>query len=867
MQKSTQSQQKSAIPSPVAVWGRLLLHWVVLLVLVLVSHSYLEYRLVQREIQSWETEVSDRLSTIRYQLESTLSNTLSLINGVAAFIASDPNFTDNQFQLYAETVVEREPTLLSLVAAPGLIVRHLYPLAGNEAVLGLDYLQDPEQRDSVLQAVEQREMVVDGPVPLVQGGNGFVGRVPVLVDIEGGEALVWGIVASAIRIDAVYEAAGLSDIGDLAQLAIRDAATDEIFYGVESVFEDPMAIVMPVSTANRSWEFAAVPAGPIRVGGSVLMLRMSSAAVFFGLAFLLFLRHRQEHQNARLRKIIFSNEQFLRAVEQVSHVGGWRWNGKVFTDLSAYAREILCLPSNYKKVSMSEFTGSFNASSRQALADYIEIAFLNREKLDCEIEVQRSDGDSLWLHIKAAIDQSHQQSPELIGAIQNITQQKKADQIIEFQANYDQLTRLPNRALFLDRLQHALLHAKRDGSRIAVLFFDLDNFKSVNDNLGHDAGDDLLIETGQRIQACMRTSDTVARHSGDEFVALLSDVGSAAVVSRIADDIVAAMRQPFVLDGRSVYCSVSVGIAFSPDDGSDEDTLVIKADQAMYEVKKSGRNGWQFYTRAMQKESEEKHQLFNDLVVAISQNELQVYYQPVVRASDGQVVSCEALVRWPQSESGQLISTDLFISVAEERGLVNRIDLFVLRNSLAFIERMNNELETEVHLSVNVSPRLLHLRDEDAKAWLDTLRQRNEVDLTIEITERVLVEDSDDTHEVLQELDLAGIRIAIDDFGTGYSGLSYFSRFPVSVVKIDRSFIHGLNTSETETTLVETILLLANKLGVQVIAEGVETESQAAFLRANHCDMLQGYHIAPPMPEKEFLAFVKRNKTSVVENH
>ena len=609
-----------------------------------------------------------------------------------------------------------------------------------------------------------------------------------------------------------------------------------------------------------------MPANEVHNGASIFILRISSIAVFLGLAFLLFLRHRQDIQNAGLRKIIFSNEQFLRAVEQVSKVGGWRWNGRVFTDLSVHARKILDIPAIQTSVTMSEFTNSLTPSSRQAISDYIEIAFLNREKLDCEIEVYRNTGEPMWLQIKAAIDHSDQQSPELIGAIQDITQQKKADQIIEFQANYDQLTRLPNRALFLDRLRLALLQAQRSNKRIAVLFFDLDNFKSVNDNLGHDAGDELLIESGQRIQACMRTTDTVARHSGDEFVAMLTDVASAAVVSRIADDIVAAMRQPFLLDGRSVHCSISVGIAFSPDDGSDVDTLVIKADQAMYEVKKSGRNGWQFYTKAMQKESEEKHQLFNDLVVAIGKNELQVYYQPVVRASDGEVVSCEALVRWPHSD-GKLISTDQFISVAEERGLVNRIDLFVLRNSLAFIEQMNRELDTQIHLSVNVSPRLLHLRDEDAKAWLDTLRQRNEVDLTIEITERVLVEDSDDTHQVLHELDLAGISIAIDDFGTGYSGLSYFSRFPVSVVKIDRSFVQGLTTSETETTLVETILLLANKLGVKVIAEGVEKESQAAFLRANHCDMLQGYYIAPPMPEKDFLDFVKRNKTSMAESH
>lgn len=865
MRNASRSQQGGASSSQIGLWGKLLWHWVLLLVLVAAFHSYLESRLKEREQEAWQSEIRDRISIIRYQLESTLSNTLSLINGLAAYIASDTIFTEEEFQRYAELVVSREPTLLSLVAAPDLVVRHLYPLAGNEEVLGLDYLQTPGQRDSVLRAVEQREMVVDGPVELVQGGVGFIGRVPVLLEDDAGEVNVWGIVASAIRIESVYEAAGLEDLEGVV-LAIRDLESNETFFGSDAVFSDPMAIVMPVSAGNRRWEFGAMPANEVHSGTSVFILRISSIAVFLGLAFLLFLRHRQDIQNAGLRKIIFSNEQFLRAVEQVSKVGGWRWNGRVFTDLSVHARKILDIPAIQTSVTMSEFTNSLTPSSRQAISDYIEIAFLNREKLDCEIEVYRNTGEPMWLQIKAAIDHSDQQSPELIGAIQDITQQKKADQIIEFQANYDQLTRLPNRALFLDRLRLALLQAQRSNKRIAVLFFDLDNFKSVNDNLGHDAGDELLIESGQRIQACMRTTDTVARHSGDEFVAMLTDVASAAVVSRIADDIVAAMRQPFLLDGRSVHCSISVGIAFSPDDGSDVDTLVIKADQAMYEVKKSGRNGWQFYTKAMQKESEEKHQLFNDLVVAIGKNELQVYYQPVVRASDGAVVSCEALVRWPHSD-GKLISTDQFISVAEERGLVNRIDLFVLRNSLAFIEQMNRELDTQIHLSVNVSPRLLHLRDEDAKAWLDTLRQRNEVDLTIEITERVLVEDSDDTHQVLHELDLAGISIAIDDFGTGYSGLSYFSRFPVSVVKIDRSFVQGLTTSETETTLVETILLLANKLGVKVIAEGVEKESQAAFLRANHCDMLQGYYIAPPMPEKDFLDFVKRNKTSMAESH
>jgi diguanylate cyclase (GGDEF)-like protein len=443
----------------------------------------------------------------------------------------------------------------------------------------------------------------------------------------------------------------------------------------------------------------------------------------------------------------------------------------------------------------------------------------------------------------------------LIGAIQDITQQKKVDQLIEYQANYDSLTGLPNRGLFQDRLHTALLHAQRRSTRIAVLFVDLDNFKSVNDNLGHDAGDELLVESAQRIQSSIRSVDTVARYSGDEFVALLVDVLAASVVSRIADDIVATMRHPFVLAGRQVYCSVSICVAFYPEDGESVDTLVIKADQAMYEVKKAGRNSWQFYTTAMQLESEQKHHLYNELVMALDQGLLTVFYQPIVDAASGRVTSCEALVRWPLEEGGW-IGPDIFIPVAEERGLINRIDLFVLQSSLRFLNELNASLETPVALSVNVSPRVLHLRDDDAQEWLRTLERERQVQVTIEITERVLVEDSNSTHKVLDQLHQAGVQIAIDDFGTGYSGLSYFSRFPVSSVKIDRSFVQDLGVKSTETTLVETILLLASKLDIKVVAEGVETDKQAEFLRTNHCDYLQGYYISRPLPEQDFRDFV-----------
>ncbi|TFH74901.1 GGDEF domain-containing protein [Gammaproteobacteria bacterium LSUCC0112] len=296
-------------------------------------------------------------------------------------------------------------------------------------------------------------------------------------------------------------------------------------------------------------------------------------------------------------------------------------------------------------------------------------------------------------------------------------------------------------------------------------------------------------------------------------------------------------------------------MSFYPDDGDNPDMLLIKADQAMYEVKKSGRNACQFYTAAMQMESEHKHVLYNELVSAINNEQLMVYFQPVVDAVSGMIVSCEALVRWPRAD-GSWVAPDVFIPVAEERGLINRVDLLVLQRSLESIRQLNRQLDRPIGLSVNVSPKLLHLRDDDAQQWLRVLEGEHEVAITIEITERVLIDEVGNTSKVLEQIHAAGVNIAIDDFGTGYSGLSYFSRFPVSAVKIDRSFVRDLGQRATQTTLVETILLLARKLGIQVVAEGVETAEQASILRDNNCDFLQGYFISKPIPEKEFMALV-----------
>lgn len=845
----------------------LLLSLLMLATMVVLIQMYIERRYLEQVETLQSAAVSERLSTIRYQLESELTNNLSLINGLAAFISSYPDFTPAQYELYASTVLAREPALVNLAAAPDLVIRYIYPGEGNEAAIGLDYMNQANQRDDVVQVVETGSMVIAGPLELVQGGFAFVGRAPVYVMGEDGAPGLWGIVSAPILADTVYENAGLMDLPEDLGVALRRsglASDGTVFFGEPDIFRNPSAVVMPVSAGGSTWEIAAAPPLTAQQGGTVVnWLRAGSIAVFLLLAVLMTLRNRQFENNQALKHIIFRNERFLRAVETVSQVGGWRWSDDQFTELSTQARDIMMLPRNDEVVDMEGFCRCLDTRSTDMMSHHIYQAVKLRQRIDQELELRRREGRVIWVHLKADIAELDGGRVELIGAIQDITQQKKVDQLIEYQANYDSLTGLPNRGLFQDRLHTALLHARRRSSRMAVLFVDLDNFKSVNDNLGHDAGDELLVESAQRIQSSIRTVDTVARYSGDEFVALLVDVFSASVVSRIADDIVASMRQPFVLDGRQVYCSVSIGVAFYPDDGDSVDTLVIKADQAMYEVKKAGRNSWQFYTTAMQLESEQKHHLYNELVMAIELNQLTVFYQPIVDAASGQVTGCEALVRWPL-EDGGWIGPDTFIPIAEERGLINRIDLYVLRTSLRFLNELNASLPTPVSLSVNVSPRVLHLRDDDAQDWLRALEAEKNVKVTIEITERVLVEDNNSTHAVLDQLHRAGVQIAIDDFGTGYSGLSYFSRFPVSSVKIDRSFVQDLGVRSTETTLVETILLLASKLDIKVVAEGVETEQQAAFLRDNHCDYLQGYHISRPLSESDFRDFVSHEVEPVV---
>ena len=445
--------------------------------------------------------------------------------------------------------------------------------------------------------------------------------------------------------------------------------------------------------------------------------------------------------------------------------------------------------------------------------------------------------------------------------MQDITERKRFTEKIQQQAIYDQLTGLPNRLLFQNRLSKAIAKSQRDHTRLAILFIDLDNFKPVNDNLGHAVGDKLLKNVGGRIKACVRATDTVARYSGDEFIVVLHDIQDAKIAVSIAEQIIKAVSQSYSIDANHVFCGASVGISMYPDDGDTVESLVSKADQAMYGVKRSGRNGWQFFTKNMQIISEKRHLLSTQLVTAIDNHEFSVYYQPIVDLTENRVYKCEALVRW--FRNGQQIPTDEFITLAEETGRINEIDRFVLATASEQLSSLSKQLNCNIALSINVSPRVFSSKDDSLDRWLALItRAAAELDITVEITERLLIEESDRIMWVLTKLKTLGITIAIDDFGTGYSSLSYLTKFPIDIIKIDQSFIKKLGIDKTPEALTETMIGLSHKLNLEVVAEGVETLEQLNYLRLWQCDFGQGYYFSKPLPIEAFTTLITQQKNT-----
>lgn len=475
-----------------------------------------------------------------------------------------------------------------------------------------------------------------------------------------------------------------------------------------------------------------------------------------------------------------------------------------------------------------------------------------------ELGQKRKNGETYVesLSIKAVRDERGTIT-HYVRVFADITEKKKSEQLIWHQANFDALTKLANRHMLQDRLQQELRKAERDQLSMALLVIDLDRFKEINDTLGHDMGDVLLVEAARRISACVRASDTVARQGGDEFVILLAGLEDFDCVERIARSLVCSLVEPFNLGSEQAYISASIGIALYPNDAGSIDDLLKHADQAMYSSKNAGRNRHSYFAQAMQEAAQTRRRLTNDLRLALEAKQMRVYYQPIIELSTNSIHKAEALIRWEHPQRG-LVSPADFIPLAEETGLINDIGDWVFREAAREVAKLRNQYDLQFQISVNKSPVQFRQDGGPTRAWFRYLQELglSGQNIVVEITEGLLMNVEDNVTEKLLAFRDIGMQVSLDDFGTGYSSLSYLKKFDIDYLKIDKVFVSNLENDPNNLTLCESIIVMAHKLGLKVIAEGVESPAQRELLRKAGCDYAQGFLFASPLPALQFEEFL-----------
>ena len=440
---------------------------------------------------------------------------------------------------------------------------------------------------------------------------------------------------------------------------------------------------------------------------------------------------------------------------------------------------------------------------------------------------------------------------------------KENEVLIWQQANFDPLTNLPNRRMFHDRLEQEMKKSNRSGLPLALLLFDLDHFKQINDTYGHAMGDILLQDAAQRLGSCVRESDTVARLGGDEFTVILGELDDPDTVERITQDALRKLAEPFRLKNEVAYVSTSIGIAFYPADATDSSVLLKSADQAMYAAKNQGRNRHSYFTSSLQQAAHARWQLINDLRAALAGDQLRVYYQPIVELSSGVIHKAEALVRWQHPTRG-LVDPAEFIPIAEDTGMIVDIGDWVFREAASQAAMWRASHHAAFQISVNRSPVQFH-NDDNIHAWSDHLQKLGlpGQSIVVEITEGLLLDTNVAVTDQLLAFRDAGMQVSLDDFGTGYSALAYLKKFDIDYLKIDRSFIHNLTPGSNDMALCEAIIVMAHKLGLKVIAEGVKTIEQRDLLAAAGCDYGQGYLFSEPVPAEQFEVLLQTARQSI----
>jgi diguanylate cyclase (GGDEF)-like protein/PAS domain S-box-containing protein len=480
---------------------------------------------------------------------------------------------------------------------------------------------------------------------------------------------------------------------------------------------------------------------------------------------------------------------------------------------------------------------------------------------DQTFRIVRPDGSMRWVRDRAfPVYDASGSVYRIAGVCEDITEKKAAEERMAQLAHFDILTGLPNRALYLDRMRQAMTLARRHDRATGVMFLDLDRFKLTNDTLGHSAGDQLLTQVGERLATCVREGDTVGRFGGDEFGIILADMRSPEDARLVAQKILDVLESPFLLDGHEVFITASVGISLYPADSDDETELMKNADAAMYRAKESGRNRYEFYSREMNARSLQRLTLESNLRRALERGEFLLHYQPKASLATREITGFEALLRW--APAGQkLVSPADFVPLLEDTGLIVPVGEWVIEAACRQLVTWREAGVRPVPIAINLSAR--QFRDKNLAATIERILRAHDVDppfIEIELTESSLMVSTDEAVRALSHLKSLGLRLSIDDFGTGYSSLAYLRRFPLDTLKIDRSFVNEVTTNADVANITRAVIGMSHNLGLKVVAEGVETAAQLAFLHAAGCGEMQGYYFSRPLPAADSLQWLRERR-------
>jgi len=925
------------------------------------------------EEQQKVTEVTRQLSKYQAKLETLVNKNLMLTQGLAAFISINPVLTQKQYAQYAELLLARDHQIKNIGAAKDLVITHMYPLQGNEKALGTNYLDIPSQREAVLKAKESNEIVLAGPVNLVQGGVGLIARKPIFSSKTG---QFWGMASVVLDYNEMLELSGLTEQNYL-NVAIKGTDSrgeeGEVFYGDPAIFENS-PIHLKVALPYGEWVISAEPVNGWGVMEIDLPVWTVTFVLLLGWIFLLIQRANNQYLHARsIENLVESEEKFrnifsnhnavMLMIEQESgkiidanaaaaNFYGYteqQLKNKNIQDINQLsAKEV----ANKRKLAVETNENYFifphqlangdikqvevhsspiNLTDTNLLFSIIHdvtdrVEYEQKLKLDAQVfehsregvlitdasskiisvnnaftnitgyqgdEVKGCDPSILssGVHDNTFYREMYQKIDEIgfwrgeiwnrkkdgsiypqllsisklenefnkithyVAVFSDITQIKQSEKRLQNLAHYDVLTQLPNRLLLMTRIEHAVERVTRKKKeKLGILFLDLDQFKIINDSLGHIVGDELLCRVAERLTNSVRYEDTVARLGGDEFVVLIEDFAQPSDLATIAQHIINELNKPFELSASVAHIGTSIGISIYPDDSLAPEKLISYADAAMYRAKDSGRNTYSFYTESITKEAEQKLHITNELKLAIENDELELFYQPQICLQSGKVVGAEALLRW-NHESG-MIPPDRFIPLAEEKGLIHQITLWVIQSGCKQLKEWQDR-SLDLTLSLNVS----------ARDWsypnffssINKIIENTGVDCTgleFELTENSIMDDADKVLAKIHKIKALGISLALDDFGTGHSSLAYLKHFPIDKLKIDKSFILELEKNPSDKMIISTVIDMAKNFNLKVIAEGIEYESHFIYLQSVACEMGQGYFFGKPMKIDEFYTFI-----------